>query len=346
MPRERSVPMEDLPETAVPMARAHHFGGRRVLPRWRSVPMEGLRGTAIPNCPSPPTRGTGSPARAAVGAYEGPPGTPVPNSPGPQTWGDGESSPGGGWCLWRACRERVFPNGPGAPAGRTESPTQAAVGAYGARAGDGSSQWPGPTTWGDGASCPGGGQCLWQACGGRQFATAWAHQLGGRAHPTRQWSVPMEVRRGMPVPNGPGPPAGRMRSLAQAVVGAYGGPAGDRESCPSGGRCPWRACGGGQFPSPLPTGWGDTDCFPCGAWCLWSTCEGRLCAMARAQQLEGRGVLPRRRLVPMERTALKELHSSLPRVAVAVRCRVTIAHYPHAVRQCIAGVPLPTVPRQ
>ena len=72
-------------------------------------------------------------------------------------------------------------------------------------------------------------------------------------------------------------------SLAQAAVGAHGGLAGE-----------------GSSQGPLPTGWGDMDCFPSGAWCLWSTCEGRLCAMARAQQLDGRGVLPRRRLVPME----------------------------------------------
>ena len=68
----------------------------------------------------------------------------------------------------------------GPPAGGTGSPAKAAVGAYGGPAGDGSSQWPGPTSCGDGESCQGGGRCLWRACGGRQFPMAQAHQLGGR----------------------------------------------------------------------------------------------------------------------------------------------------------------------
>ena len=43
---------------------------------------------------------------------------------------------------------------------------------------------------------------------------------------------------------------------------------------------------------------------------------------------------------------LQEFHCPLPPGSVAVHCRSCTAHCPQAVRQCIAGVPLPTAPRQ
>ena len=107
-----------------------------------------------------------------------------------------------------------------------------AVGAYAGPVVNGSSQRPGPTSWGDGGSCPGGGWCLWCECGGRQFPTFRAHQLGGRGVMPRRRSVPMEGLRGPALPNGPG-------------LTSWG----DGESYPGVGRCLWRACGGGLLPT-------------------------------------------------------------------------------------------------
>ena len=83
---------------------------------------------------------------------------------------------------------------------------------------------------------------------------------------------------------GAGPPAGGTGSPALAAVSAFGALAGedrpqrvgpttwvDRESCSSGGQCPWRARG------------------------------GRVPRSARAHELGGRGALLHRQLVPMER---------------------------------------------
>ena len=79
------------------------------------------------------------------------------------------------------------------------------------------------------------------------------------------------------------------------------------------------------------------------------------CCNARAHQLGGRGVLPRRRLPPKDRnsymptylpttlrrcgSALREFHFPLPLGKEAVYCRSSTAHCPHAVRQCISGKP-------
>ena len=41
-------------------------------------------------------------------------------------------------------------------------------------------------------------------------------------------------------------------------------------------------------------------------------------------------------------SALQELHCLLPEGSEAVHCRNSTAHCPQAVRQCIAGVALPT----
>ena len=96
--------------------------------------------------------------------------------------------------------------------------------------GDGTSQRHGPSSWGEGESCPDGGRCLSRAYGGPYF------------------------------PNGPDPAAGRTGSPARAAVGACGGAVGDGssqrpgatryghgESCQGGAWCLWRACGGRQF---------------------------------------------------------------------------------------------------
>ena len=117
---------------------------------------------------------------------------------------------------------------------------------------------PGSPAWGDGESCPGGGRCSRRTCGGSQFPTAQAHQPGGRGSPAqvvvgaprgpvgdscsqrpgltslggqgvlpRLMSVLKEGLRGVSVPYGPGSPTW-----------------GDGESCPGGGHCSRRACGG------------------------------------------------------------------------------------------------------
>ena len=118
----------------------------------------------------------------------------------------------------------------------------------------------GPSTpaLGDGELCPGGGWCSRGACGGHQLPTARAHQprgtgkpvqavvcaqgrraggsgsqrpgrtgLGGRGVVPRRWLVLKGSVRGTLAPNGPGTPA-----------------SGDGESCPGGGLCSRRACGG------------------------------------------------------------------------------------------------------
>ena len=174
--------VEGKPETA----QAHQLGGQGVLPRRRSSPMEGLQGMTVHNGPGAPSGGTGSPAQVAVGAWlrgtlapigAGPParrtGSPAhpggrclwrtagdcsSQRPGPTSSRGRGSGLGGGRCLWRERGRRQVPNGPGPLARGTGSPAQAAVGAYGGHAGDGSSQQPGPTSSGDEESCPGGGR--------------------------------------------------------------------------------------------------------------------------------------------------------------------------------------------
>ena len=44
--------------------------------------------------------------------------------------------------------------------------------------------------------------------------------------------------------------------------------------------------------------------------------------------------------------ALQEFHCPLPSGSEAVHCKSCTAYCPRAVRQCIAGVALPTAPRQ
>ena len=45
-------------------------------------------------------------------------------------------------------------------------------------------------------------------------------------------------------------------------------------------------------------------------------------------------------------SVLQEVHCPLPPGSEAVYCRRSPAHCPDTVEQCIAGVPLPTAPRQ
>ena len=95
-------------------------------------------------------------------------------------------------CLWGTA-----PCGLGPPAGGTGSPAQAAFGAYRVRVVDGGPLRPGPTSWGDGETCPGVGRGLWWARRGRQLPTARARQLGGRGVLPRWRWMPMEGLRGM-----------------------------------------------------------------------------------------------------------------------------------------------------
>ena len=112
------------------MARAHQLGGWEVLPRRWWVPMEGLSGTALPNGLSPPGGGGQGlvPRRRSV---------PMER-------------------LWAT----VTHIGEAPPARGTRSPAKVGISAYGGIAGDGSSQRPGPTGWGDGETPLGGGRCL------------------------------------------------------------------------------------------------------------------------------------------------------------------------------------------
>ena len=114
-------------------------------------------------------------------------------------------------------------------------------------------QRTGPTSWGDGESCPRGGRFPWSAYGGWQLRTDRAQQLGGRgvlprwrsvpteslqgiavktarAHQLGRWgvlatrqSLPKKGLRGMAVPNGPGPLARGTGSAARAAVSNHGG---------------------------------------------------------------------------------------------------------------------------
>ena len=175
------------------------------------------------------------------------------------------------------------PIGAGPPAGRMGSLAQEAAAASGAPAGDGSPHRRGPTSWGERESCPGGGRCLRSACGGRQPPSARAHRLGGLAVLPKRRSLPKECLRGIAAPIGAGPPAGRMGSLAQEAAAASGAPAGDGSPHRRG-----------------PTSWGERESCPGGGRCLRSACGRRQPPSARAHQLGGLGVLPKRRSLPKE----------------------------------------------
>ena len=199
-----------------PLDQAHQLGGRGFLSRRRSLPMERLRGTAAPIGAGPPAGGWKDLLRRQPLPMERMQGTAAPIGPRPQAWGTG-------------------------------SPAHEAVAAYGTPAGDGSPHRHGPTSSGDGESCPGGNRCLWGACGGRQPPSARAHQLGGQGVLSRRRSLPMERLRGTAAPIGPSPPAWGTGSPTLEAAAADGAPEGGRqprsvrahqlgvrESCPGG----------------------------------------------------------------------------------------------------------------
>ena len=168
----------------------------------------------------------------------------------------------------------------------------------------------GPTRFGDGESCPSGGQCPWWACGGRQ----WPGPAGWGAEVLSKWrSVSIGGLRGTAVRNGLGPLGGGMGSPAEAAVGAYGGTMGDGSSQRWGAQAKGTGSpahtavgaygvpvGDGRPQWPGPTSRREQESCPSGGPCLWSECGGRHILTPRAHQLGGWGVLPRRRWVPME----------------------------------------------
>ena len=297
--------MERLRGTAAPIDPGHQLGRRRVLPRRRSVPMTRLFGTG-----GPTSWGPASPAHEAVCAYAAPAGDGGPERPGSTNCGeavpprpspgapsragslhrlgltncgDGESRPGGGRRLWSACGGRPPP-----------SPRALRLGGRGVQ----------PTR----PSVPP------EVCEGRQSPSARAHQLGRRGVVPRRWSARMERPRWTTAPSGPDPPARGTGSAAHNAVSAYGALAGGQQppaarSPPARGtRSPalWTVGAYGASARdnrphwPAPTNWGDGESCPGGGPCLWSVSDGRQPQAARANQLVGRGVLPRRRSVPME----------------------------------------------
>ena len=129
--------------------------------------MEGLQGTVVPNGAGQPARGTGSPAQAAVVAYGGPSGDNSSQRLGPPKLGERRGLPRCEPVPKEGLRWLGVPNGPSPLAGGTGSPALAVVGAYGGLVGDGCSQRPGPTSWRDGVSRPGGGWCVWRVGGER-----------------------------------------------------------------------------------------------------------------------------------------------------------------------------------
>ena len=124
---------------------------------------------------------------------------------GPTGYGDGEPFPGGGSYLWNTYRGMVAPNVAGLPTRGIGSPAQAVVAAYGAAAGDGSSQRRGPTGWGDGESRLGSGRCLWSAYGGRHSPMWRAHRLSGQGALPKRRQLPMARLRGNCSPQRRGP---------------------------------------------------------------------------------------------------------------------------------------------
>ena len=186
--------------------------------------------------------------------------------------------------------------------GGTGSPAQVVVGAQRGPTRGSSPQGPGTPARGDGDSCPGGGQCSKRACGGQQFPKPGHTSLGGRGALPRWWSVLNEGLRGAVVPKARPHQPGRTGSRAQAVVAAQGGPAGgsspqgpgtlgwgDGKSCPSGGRCSRRACGGQQSPRPGHTSLGGREVLPKRWSLLKEGLRGATVPKARAHHPEGTG---------------------------------------------------------
>ena len=144
------------------------------------------------------------------------------------------------------------------------------------------------------------------AYGGHQNPSGRAHKRGGR-------SLPIERQRRTEAPSGPGLPARGMGSPAQEPVTASGAVWGDgipndaapswggRGVLPGGNRCLWSACGRQQPPADQADQLGDGVYCRGGSRCLWSSCRGQQPPSARAHHVVGRGVLPKRQSLPMER---------------------------------------------
>ena len=248
-------------------ARAHQLGRRGVLPRRRSLPKERTCRNALPQCLG--AVGSATPATHCLTArglwavellqYPATPpgGCGQWNSCNARTHQVGRrgACPGGGrcrksgpaamhchnawgqWALELVQRIASLPRGSGQCNSCKTLPHRLGT------VGSGTLAMHGPTSWGDGESCPRGGCSLKSATLAMHCLTAWG-----------QWAVQL-----LP---GVCPRAWRMGSPAQVAVTAYGSPAGDGslhrrgrtslgdgESCLGGGRCLWSAYGGRQPPS-------------------------------------------------------------------------------------------------
>ena len=107
-------------------------------------------------------------------------------------------------------------------------PAQAMVGAHEGPAGDGSSQWPGPTSLGGRGVPPRQRSVLIEGMRGTAVPNGpKSPTSGGRVVLPMRQSVLMKGMRGTVIPNGWGPPAEETGRPAQAAVGAYYGPAAD-----------------------------------------------------------------------------------------------------------------------
>ena len=116
----------------------------------------------------------------------------------------------------------------------------------------------GTPAWGDRETCPGSGRYSRRACGGHQFSTAHAHQLGGTGSPAQslvgarggfgvgsssQWPVHTSLEgRGVLPRRWPVLKEGLLGALAPNSPGTLAW--GDRESHPGCVRCSRGACGG------------------------------------------------------------------------------------------------------
>ena len=240
--------------------------------------------------------------------------------------------------------------------------------------GSGTPAMRGPTSWGDGESCPGGGRCQKSGPPAIHCHTAWG-----------QWAVEL-LQRTASLPGG----SGQWNSCYALphCLGAVGS-ATPAMHCPTawgqwavmhcltawgqwavqfvpytaslpGGSGQWNSCyavphrlgavGSGTPAMRGPTSWGDGDSCPRGGWCLQSGPPAMRSTLPRGSaQWNSCHALPHcSRAVSRGQwaCALQEFHCPPPPGGVAVHCRSCTDHCPEAVRQCIAGIALPTAPRQ
>ena len=247
------------------------LGGRGLLPKRWFLLQKGLRGVAVPKARAHQPGGTGSPAQAVVAAQGGPPGGSSPPGPGTLGWGDGKSCPSGGRCSRRAYEGQQSP-------------------------------WLGHTSLEGWGLLPRWWSVVHGACGGQQSPTPGHTSLRGRGALPRWWSVHKEGLRGAAVPKARAHQPGGTGSPAHAVVGAQGGSTrgsssqgpgtrawGDGDSCPSGGLCSRRACGGQRSPRPGHTSPGGRGVLPKRWSLLKEGLRGAAVPKARAHQPGGMG---------------------------------------------------------